>query len=117
MNNIVTKEPIAETSQRPRARITGAVYLLYFLTAIFAAFLGTRHVAYGDAANLIANAFYIVVTLLFYFLFKPVNRVLSLLAACFSVVGCAIQTLSLYHLASSRISPLLFFGPYCLLLG
>ena len=110
-------ERIAEASPRPRARITGAVYLLYFLTAIFAEFVGRRHVVYGDAANLIANAFYIAVTLLFYYLFKPVNRILSLLAALFSLVGCALTVLSIFRPAASDLSPLLFFGPYCILIG
>jgi len=68
-------------------------------------------------AGLIEYACYIVVTLLFYGLFKPVNRSLSLLAAFFSLVGCAIGALSLFHLARSHISPLVFFGFYCLLIG
>jgi Domain of unknown function (DUF4386) len=110
-------EWIAKTSSRPRARITGVVYLLYFLTAILAEVLGRRNVVYGDAANLVADALYIAVTVLFYFMFKPVNRNLSLLAACLSLAGCAIMILSLFHFVSPRVSPLLFFGPYCILIG
>jgi hypothetical protein len=71
----------------------------------------------GLVANLLANACYIAVTLLFYDLFKPVNRNLSLLAAFFSLVGCAIGVLSLLNLAPSPINPLVFFGIYCLLIG
>ena len=56
-------------------------------------------------------------TLLFYYLFKPVNRGLSLLAAIFSLVGCANDVLGLFNLAPYKISSLVFFGPYCLLLG
>ena len=48
----------------------------------------------GFAINLIATALYIAVTVLFYELFKPVNRSLCLLAAFFSLVGCAIQAVS-----------------------
>lgn len=48
---------------------------------------------------------------------RPVNRSLSLLAAFFSLVGCAIGVLNLFHLAPFRISPLVFFGFYCLLIG
>ena len=48
----------------------------------------------GWASNLIATACYIVVTALFYDLFKPVNRSVSLTAAFFSVVGCALGALS-----------------------
>jgi hypothetical protein len=111
-------ERIAEASPRPRARITGVVYLLYFLTAVSAeAFVGRGRLVLFDAVNLIAYAFYIAVTLLFYYLFKPVNGSLSLLAALFSLVGCTNDVLGLLNLAPYRINSLLFFGPYCLLLG
>src|SRR6266849_9467095 len=54
----------------------------------------------GFAADLIMTACYIAVTALFYDLFKPVNRSLSLLAAFFSLVGCAIGASScLFDLA------------------
>jgi hypothetical protein len=111
-------ERIAEASPRPRARITGVVYLLYFLTAVSAeVFVGRGRLVAYDAVNLIAYMFYIAVTLLFYYLFKPVNRSLSLLAAFFSLVGCANDVLSLFNLAPYKISSLVFFGPYCLLIG
>ena len=109
---------IREGSPGPRARITGAVYLFFFLTAGFGEFLVSRKlVVYGDAVSLISDACYVVVTLLFYEMFKPVNRGVSLVAALFSLVGCGLTILDLFHLAPSRLSPLLFFGPYCLLLG
>jgi hypothetical protein len=107
-------ERIAEASPRFKARIAGVSYLLTFLTGGFALFVRGR---LGFAAGLIAGACYIAVTLLFYYIFKPVNRSLSLLAAFFSLVGCAIGPLSLFHLAPSHISPLVFFGFYCLLIG
>lgn len=73
---------------RSRARLTGALYLLYFLTAIFAVSLvGHVPATYSDAANLIANAGYVVVTLLLYQMFRPVNRNVALLAVVISVVG------------------------------
>jgi hypothetical protein len=104
--------------RNPNARITGVVYLLYFLTAIFAEFLlGRNLVTYGTAANLIATAFYMVLTLLFYGMFKPVISSLSLLAAIFSLAGCAVMTLGYFPRASLPFSPLLFFGLYCLLIG
>jgi len=79
----------AEASPRPRARITGIVYLLYFLTAVSAeVFVGRSRLVLCDAVNLIAYPFYIAVTLLCYYLFKPVNGNLSLLTA-FSLLGCA----------------------------
>ena len=108
-----------EASPHPKARITGVVYLLYFLTAILAVFFIRGLVVSGDAAatasnmlaherlfrlsvavGLIATALYIAVTVLFYGLFKPVNKTISLLAAFFSLVGCAIQALgSLFQVA------------------
>jgi hypothetical protein len=106
------------TPPRVKARAVGVVYLLYFLTAVSDEVLvgrGRLHVF--DAVQLIADAFYIAVTLLFYYLFRPVNRTLSLLAAIFSLVGCANDVLGLFNLAPYKISSLVFFGPYCLLLG
>jgi hypothetical protein len=119
MNTPVTMERIAEASLRPRARITGVVYLLYFLTAIIGEFFLRGLVVDGDAAatannilaheslfrlglatGLISTAFYVAVTALFYDLFKAVSRSLSLLAAFFSLVGCAILAFaSLFQLA------------------
>lgn len=103
-----------ETSPRSKARFAGLVYLLVFVTGGAAFFLrGT----YGLVANLIAGACYVVVTLLFYGLFKPVSRSLSLLAAIISLAGCVIGPLSALHLLPARINPLVFFGVYCLLIG
>jgi len=111
-------ERIAESSPRPRARMTGVVYLLYFLTAVSGeVFVGRGRLVLYDAVNLIAYAFYITVTLLFYYMFKPVNRNLSLLAALFSLLGCANDVLGLFNLAPYKINTLVFFGPYCLLIG
>jgi len=109
MSTAVTMEQIADASPYPRARITGVVYFLYFLAAVLGEFFLKGLVVSGDAAatgknllahqplfrlglatGLIATACYIAVTALFYELFKPVNRSLSLLAAFFSLVGCAI---------------------------
>jgi hypothetical protein len=118
MTAAVMMERIAEGSPRPRARTTGVIYLLYFLTAVSAeVFVGHSRLVLYDAVNLIAYAFYIAVTLLFYYLFKPVNRSLSLLAVLFSLAGCANDLLDLFHLAHYKINSLVFFGPYCLLIG
>ena len=112
-------ERIAEVSPRPRARITGVVYLLYFLTAAFGEFFIRGLVVSGDASatannilaherlfrlsvavGLIGTALYIAVTVLFYGLFKTVNKTVSLLAAFFSLVGCSIQAFgSLFRVA------------------
>jgi Domain of unknown function (DUF4386) len=111
-------ERIAEASPRPRARITGVVYLLFFLTAILGAVLVSSVGVSGDAAatatniltheslfrlgvalGLVSTAFYVAVTALFYNLFMPVNRSVALLAAFFSLVGCGITAVgSLFQL-------------------
>jgi hypothetical protein len=106
------------SSPRASARITGVIYLLYFLTAVSAdVFVGRGRVVLFDAVSLIADAFYIAVTLRFYYMFRPVNRSLSLLAAFFSLAGCANDVLSLCKVAPYKISSLALFGPYCLLIG
>lgn len=117
--------PIADASPRPKARITGVVYLFYFLTAILAEVFMKGIVVSGDAAatanniqaheplfrlglgtGLIATAWYIALTALLYELFKPVNRSVSLVAAFFSLVGCAIQAFG----GIFQLAPLVFSG-------
>ena len=118
-------ERIAETLARPRARITGVIYLFYFLTAVFGEFLLKGIFVSGDATatasnilahqplfrlglanGLIATVCYVAVTALFYDLFKHVNRSLSLLAALFSLVGCSILAFA----SLFRIAPLIVLG-------
>jgi hypothetical protein len=105
-------ERIAEASPGPRARTTGVVYLLYFLTAISGeVFVGQGRLVLYDAVNLVSHAFYIALTLLFFFLFKPVNRSLSLLAALFGLLGCANDVRGLFHLPPTKSTPWYFSGP------
>jgi Domain of unknown function (DUF4386) len=99
-----------------KARAAGVFYLITFLAGVFALFVGGR---LGFAAGLIAATSYIAVTLLFYGMFKPVNRGLSLLAALISLMGCAIGPLSMFlklPVPTNNVS-LVFFGFYCLLIG
>jgi hypothetical protein len=106
------------TPRRADARITGGLYLLYFLTTVSdEVFVGSGRLLVFDVVNLIANAFYITVTLLFYYMFRPVNRNLSLLAAVFGLAGCVNDVLRLFNLGPCKITSLAFFGPYCLLIG
>ncbi len=103
--------------KRSGARIIGAVYLLYFLAVIFASFLvGRVPLAYSDAANLIANAVYVAVTLLLYEILKPVSRSVALIAVVISIAGCIVQSLSLFHLVSPQ-SALPIFGLFNLTIG
>jgi len=113
MSTAVMLERMAEASPRFKAMIAAVFYLLTFVTGIFALVLvNGRHVA-----NLAGTACYVAVILLSYHLFKAVNRSVSLLAACFSLAGCANDVLSMFNLASYKISSLVFFGTYCLLIG
>src|ERR1700730_18126333 len=114
MSTAVTMERVAEASPFFKARIAGVIYLLVFLTGGLALFVRGR---LGSAAGLIAGVCYIAVTLLFYGIFKPVNRNLSLLAALISLVGIIMGPLSLLHIVPSNLNPLVFFGFYCLLIG
>jgi hypothetical protein len=129
-------ERIAEASPRSRARITGVVYLLFFVTAVLGEFItrqagmsGIQLGVSGDAAatahnilahestfrlgfalGLISTACYVAVTALFYQLFRPVSRSLALLAVCFSLMGLAIQTFG----SLLQLAPLVVLGgsPY-----
>jgi hypothetical protein len=73
-----------------------------------ASMIGRVPVAYSDA-NLVANALYLVVTLLLYDIFKAVNRNLAVFAVAIGVVGCVVQSLSLFHL-TPPLSSLPIFG-------
>jgi uncharacterized protein DUF4386 len=119
MSTAAMMQRVAEVSPRPSARITGIVYLVYFLAAISGEFFLKGLVVDGDAAatannilaheplfrlglatGLVAIACYIAVTALFYDLFKPVNRNLSVLAVFFGLVGCSTTAFgSLFQLA------------------
>jgi hypothetical protein len=77
-------ERIAEASPRFKARMAGVLSLLSLLAAIFGEFIVRRFEIAGD---LIAVSGNIVVTLLLYYIFKPVNRGLSLLASSLNLVG------------------------------
>lgn len=89
-------------------------YLLTILTGT-AALLGAGRLR---LAMLVGSSLcYVAVTVLFYELFRPVNRNVSALAAAFSLVGCALSILGLFHLGPFRMNPLVFFGCYCLLIG
>ena len=113
-------ERIADASPQVKARIAGVFYLLVFLVAGSGFVIGGRLVVSGDAAataasilahessfrlaaiaaDVVGGACYVVVTALFYELFKPVDRSVALAAAFFSLVGCAVGALSaVFHLA------------------
>lgn len=115
-----------ETSPHLWARMAGVFYLLTIIMGVFAevfvrgalivrddaAATATNILAheplyrFGLAADLIMLACYTAVTLLFYALFKPVGRSLSLLAAFFSLMGIAVLAVN----SLTHVAPLLFLG-------
>jgi hypothetical protein len=115
----------SEGKTRLKGRAIGVVYLLYFVTAFFGVFLTKGIVVAGDAAatatnilaheslyrsglavDFIANALYIVLTAFLYILLEPVNRSVSLVAAFFGLVGCAVQMFG----GLFRMAPLIILG-------
>ncbi|MGD1107256.1 MAG: DUF4386 domain-containing protein [Terracidiphilus sp.] len=97
------------------ARIAGVFYVLNTVTSMYSYF-GPRNRLSFDV-GLVATATYIVVTVLFYVLFKPANRGLSLLAALISMAGSTMGVLNSLHVTFFRPNILIFFGFYCLLIG
>src|SRR5262245_13898432 len=95
-------------SARTTARIAGVFYLLTFVTG----FLALASAGAKVTANLLSTVCYLGVTLLFYPLFKPVQRGVSLAAALVSLVGLGVGALNILGLAHIPINNLVFFGIY-----
>lgn len=100
-------------SPKRLARLAGLFYLGTIVTGAFAVMSPRARLS----ANLASAACYVVVTLLFYRLFRPVHSGLSLVAMLFSLVGCGLTFLGAMHLVPAQPNPLAFFGVYCLLIG
>ena len=92
------------------ARMIGVVYFSFFLTSILSQLFFKGLIVRDDAAatathilthessfrlgialGLIETGLYVALIALFYDLFRPVSRRVSLIAAFFGLVGCAIQ--------------------------
>lgn len=102
---------MADASPRLKARIAGVLYALEGTGSVFGGvYFRNRFIVPGNpaatatailaneslfrwafAAALLAVAFHIAYTVLFYDLFRPVNRSVALLAAFVSLVACALQ--------------------------
>jgi hypothetical protein len=108
---------IADASTPLKARIAGVLFLLLLLTAAFTEFFvrGRLSFAADLAAGLIEVSCMIAVTLLFYDIFKPVNRRLSLLAASFNFVALTFELLQ--FLPRGVNIGLAFHGFYWILIG
>lgn len=122
---VSTLTSFAEGSPRFTARAGGFFWLMTILTGVFAMIAGRGFVVSGDAAataanilagermfrigalsNLIATACYLAATVLVYAILRPVNRNISLLAAFFSLVGCAMGAVSSFL----QLAPLSVLG-------
>jgi hypothetical protein len=122
----VTPLAVKEMSPRVKARIAGFLYLIVIVGGIFAEiFVRGRLVVSGDAAatahNILTHpllfrmgfaveVFYcacnIPLGLIFYELFKVVNKKVALLMVFFSLVGTAIESVSLL----AHVSPVIILG-------
>jgi hypothetical protein len=113
------------TSPRVMARIAAICYLLDGAPAVLQQVTIAGLIVAGDAAvtathvranellfrlwfaaALLAVAFHIAYTVLFYDLFKPVNRGIALLAASVSLVACALQAFATLF----QLAPVLILG-------
>jgi len=110
-------ERLAEASPRCKARIAGVLYLVIILTATFAElYVREGIVVYRDAATtasnilareplyrlggvamLVALVSDVALALIFYQLFKPVSKTVSLMAAAFRLMDVAILAVNLLN--------------------
>jgi hypothetical protein len=111
MSAVVMTARTTEVSPRLKARVAGVLYALEGTAAVIGGvYFRGKFIVAGDAAATAANiqanetffrvafaaallavAFHIAYTVLFYDLFRPVNRGVALLAAFVSLVACALQ--------------------------
>lgn len=110
MNTAVMKSKITDVSPRFKARTAGFFWLMTIVTGTVAMVVRGR---LGAVANVIAGVCYLAATVLVYDLLRPVSKSLSLLAAVFSLVGCAVGFLLREQAGMSFV----FFGLHCLLIG
>jgi uncharacterized membrane protein (GlpM family) len=109
-----------EASSNAKARAAAVFWLITFIAGAYAMYLAGSLIVNGDAAataanilgregafriataaNLLATICYLLATILVYELTKPVNRTLSLVAAVFSSLGCAVgAVISLFNFAA-----------------
>jgi hypothetical protein len=115
MSAAVVMKRIAETSPRLKARMAAVFFLLTMLTAafteLFVRISGRLNFVTDLAAGVVEISGMVAVTLLFYAIFKPVNRRLSLLAASGNLVALTFEAFQSLNIG------LVFGGFYCLLIG
>jgi hypothetical protein len=96
--------------------MSGVVYFLYLAAIELAMTSAGRLPAAYNGALLMVNVFYLILAVLFYGLFRPVNTGLSLLAAVCGVAGCVVGVLHYFHLATGLMS-IPFLAVFILLIG
>ena len=108
---------IAEASPHFKARMAGVLFLLCLLTAVCNEFIVRGRLGSGVnlVGDVIAVSCYIAVTLLFYDIFKPVDRSLALLAVSLNLAGipCEVLQLNPHGVGLGMV----FHAFYCLLIG
>jgi hypothetical protein len=106
-----------ESSPCFKARVAGGLFLLAILAAAFTQFFirGRLGFAADLTVGFIEVSGVIAVTLLFYGIFKAVNRSLSLLAASFNFLALALELLQL--IPRGVFIGIGFHGFYCFLIG
>jgi hypothetical protein len=110
-----------ETTQqahlRSHARATGVVYLSYFVVAILGLLLKSLKLPAGVVVIGFAPVLYATATILLYRLFRRAQPLLALTATLCGLAGCINDGLKQLDHGLAARSSLLFFGPYCVLLG
>jgi hypothetical protein len=106
---------IIEASPRFKARMAGVFFLLTMLTAafteIFVRVIGKLNFAADLAAAFVEVSGMVAVTMLFYAIFKPVNKNVSLLAASINLAALTFEAFQVLDIG------LVFHGFYCLLIA
>ena len=124
MSTIIMTQRTAEASPRLKARVAGALYLTGVGSLFTVAVLGSLVVS-GDAAatanNILSHQLlyrlalvadiiqlpcYIAVTALYYYLFKPVNRSVALIAVFLGLVGSTMGAVNDFF----ALAPLVILG-------
>ena len=76
------------SSARRKARIAGVFYAVTIVAGLIGALIsGSRFSGLANVANLLGTLSYVVVTLILYAIFKPVNKPISALAATVSIAA------------------------------
>jgi len=93
------------------------VYLSYFVVAILGLLLKSHKIPAAVVLLGLAPILYATVTILLYRLFRRAQPLLALAATLCGLAGCVNDGLQQLHCSFAIRSSLVFFGPFCVLLG